>query len=183
MTGLERKIRDEYFKWLIELISYDRFGNTSFIKLLTHLHETEFTYTIKKDSNREADGIDLRYRFALTMKKYPDAELYLDGPCSVLEMMVGLANRCEETIMDDTRYGDRTDQWFWQMINSLGLGSMYDELYDEAYVSSCIITFLKRRYSPDGRGGLFTIRGCKHDLRKVEIWYQLNWYLDTIVDT
>lgn len=181
MTKTETKIRNEYFKWMLRLISHDRYGTVSFVKLLTHLNNVDFTYTIPRDSNREADGIDLRYRFALTTKKYPDAELYLDGPCSILEMMVGLANRCEESMMDDTRYGDRTDQWFWQMITSLGLGSMNDELYDEEYVSSCITRFLNREYSPDGRGGLFTIRGCKQDLRKVEIWYQLNWYLDTIV--
>ena len=38
-----------------------------------------------------------------------------------------------------------------------------------------------REYAPDGRGGLFTIRNCEEDLRKVEIWYQLCWYLDTII--
>ena len=39
--------------------------------------------------------------------------------------------------------------------------------------------FLDRDYEPNGKGGLFTIKNCRQDLRKVEIWYQLCWYLDS----
>ena len=95
-------------------------------------------------------------------------------------MMIGLAIRCEEWIMDNPNYGNRTRQWFWSMISSLGLGSMHDERFDEAYVKQIVIRFLNREYQPDGRGGLFTIRNCEYDLRDVEIWYQLCWYLDDI---
>ena len=104
-----------------------------------------------------------------------------DEPCSVLEMMVALAIRCEESIMDNPVYGDRTGQWFWNMIVSLGLGSMTDEMYDRDYVDNIVDRFLDRDYSPDGRGGLFTIRNCEYDLRDVEITHQLYWYLDTIM--
>lgn len=48
---------------------------------------------------------------------------YLDNrPCSVLEMIIALAIRLEEHIMDDPDIGNRTGQWFWDMIVSLGLG-------------------------------------------------------------
>ena len=104
---------------------------------------------------------------------------YLDGPCSVFEMMVALAQRCE-AVMDDPKIGDRTGQWFWGMIASLGLNGMSDNHYDEKYVKDVINRFLDREYEPNGKGGLFTIRNCEHDLRDVEIWYQLCWYLDTI---
>ena len=40
---------------------------------------------------------------------------YLDNKtCSVLEMMIALAIRCEEHIMDDPDVGNRTGQWFWK---------------------------------------------------------------------
>ena len=104
---------------------------------------------------------------------------YLDGPCSVFEMMVALAQRCE-SVMDDPKIGDRTGQWFWGMIASLGLNGMSDNHYDEKYVNDVVNRFLDREYEPNGKGGLFTIRNCEHDLRDVEIWYQLCWYLDTI---
>ena len=66
------------------------------------------------------------------------------------------------------------------MIASLGLNGMSDNHYDEKYVNDVINRFLDREYEPNGKGGLFTIRNCEHDLRDVEIWYQLCWYLDTI---
>jgi hypothetical protein len=104
----------------------------------------------------------------------------LDGPCSVLEMILALAIRCEENIMDDPLKGDRTKQWFWGMINNLGLDTMTDMNYNERFIDDCVCRFLNRDYEPDGRGGLFTVRNCYEDLRNVEIWYQLLWYLDTI---
>jgi hypothetical protein len=171
-------ITNKYFEWLYDLMCHDRFAkDISYRKLLMHLHNTEFIYSVRKDRNRAEDGMDLRYRFA---HEYSTSPRYLDGPCSVLEMMVGLAIRCEETIMDDPRLGDRTGQWFWGMITNLGLGSMYDSNFDRKYVDEAIHRFLKREYSPNGRGGLFTVRNCDEDLRKLEIWHQLCLYLDTI---
>lgn len=182
MTRFEERIRNEYFEWLTSLVCSGRYSkDISYKKLLTYLNKIEFVYPIHKDANREADGKSLRYRFAITASDCRDAELYLDGPCSVLEMLVALALRCEETIMDDPKYGNRTDQWFWGMITNLGLGSMRDSIFDEDFVYECVSIFLKRKYSPDGKGGLFTIRRCEYDLRELEIWDQLCLYLDTFV--
>ena len=161
---------------------YDK--QISFRKLLTHLHATPFSYIIPRDHNRAEDGADLRRRYIIS-RGYEDwysqimDELY--SPCSILEMMVALAIRCEEDTMDDPSIGGRSKQWFWGMIRSLGLNSMMDHAYDETYVCQVIERFLNREYEPNGKGGLFTIRNCEYDLRDVEIWYQLNWYLDTIV--
>lgn len=177
-----KSIRSEYFTWLLKAIIPDIIDvDRSYTKLLIHLHNTEFVYSIPRDANRAEDGINLRYRFSRDRCSYEEIEGSVNGPCSVLEMMVALAIRCEETIMDDPSYGDRTKQWFWNMINSLNLGSMTDSRFSESYTNRCLSIFLNRRYLPNGKGGLFTIRNCKYDLRKVEIWYQLNWYLNTFV--
>ena len=93
--------------------------------------------------------------------------------------MVALAIHMED-IMDDYRYGNRTGQWFWGMVRSLGLNGMYDLAYDEYHVQEVILNFLNRDYEPDGRGGLFTISDCRDDLRDIEISTQRNWYLNTI---
>ena len=82
--------------------------------------------------------------------------------------------------MDNTAFGDRTQQWFWGMIRSLELNGMTDDNFDKDIAEDIIERFLDRRYKPDGRGGLFTIRNCRRDLRKIEIWIQLLWYLDSI---
>ena len=67
------------------------------------------------------------------------------------------------------------------MLHNLGLDSMTDDRFDVRYVEAVILRFLNREYEPDGTGGLFKIKNCKYDLRDVEIWYQLNWYLDNFV--
>lgn len=151
----------------------------SYRKLLAVLHNTEFVYSIPKDENRAEDGLSLRYRFAL-LKGDGDLAECLTGPCSIFEMMVALSIRCEENIMDDPSVGDRTAQWFWEMIANLGLNSMTDDRYDRRFVEDVISRFLDRDYEPDGKGGLFRVRNCRRDLRTVEIWYQLCWYLDSI---
>lgn len=178
------KIRNEYFDWLMDIVCRNRFPDMmSYKKLLMRLHDTEFRFSIPKDQNRAEDGENLRYRFALYFD-YEDPFMIcdiLDGPCSVLEMMVALALRCEETITDDPTKGDRTAQWFWGMIVNLGLGSMSDDRYNKGVVDAAIARLLDREYEPNGKGGLFTVRDCLHDLRTVEIWIQLCWYLDVIM--
>lgn len=172
-------IANDYFEWLSDTVCEGRYhDDISFRKLLMCLHDTEFTYLIPNDENREADGIGLRRRYAL-LYDHMDDLYYLEGPCSVLEMMVALAIRCEEDIMSDTQIGNRTSQWFWNMIVSLGLGSQMDDRFDREYVEDVIHKFLNREYEPNGKGGLFTVRNCDYDLRNVEIWCQLNWYLDS----
>jgi hypothetical protein len=185
VINLRDEIINEYFEWLYDIVCGEEYSKEfSYRKLLTRLHDTEFRYLLKPDQNRADDGIDLRYRFIWKRgydDRYDQIMDILAGPCSVLEMMIALSIRCEENIMDDPNIGDRTAQWFWGMVINLGLGSMMDGRFDRDFVDESLDTFLDRRYAPDGTGGLFTIDECDRDLRSVEIWNQLCWYLDNIV--
>lgn len=152
--------------------------------LLRHLHDIDFTYMIPMDGNRAEDGINLRYRFG-EENGYDDHEIAAEldiFPCSVLEMMVALAIRCEESIMYDSEYGDRTALWFWSMIKNLGLGRISGYPINKAYVDDVISRFLNRDYRPDGKGGLFAVKNCTDDMRTIEIWYQMCRYLDCIAE-
>lgn len=177
-------VLNQYFEWLFDTVCGTRFASDiSFRKLITHLHNTEFRYLIKGDENRAREGANLRHRFALLkLPNIPEHEILdiLTGPCSVLEMMVALAIYCEEHVMDNPQYGDRTGQWFWNMVVTLGLGDQMDNRYDKRLVTETLERFMNRKYSPNGQGGLFMIRNCKRDLRKVGIFHQMCWYLDTI---
>ena len=83
--------------------------------------------------------------------------------------------------MGDPDIGDRTDIWFWDMIRNLGLDFMSDSRYDREYVSTTIDRFLNRDYGRNGTGGLFTVENSRHDMRSMEIWYQMCAYLEDIV--
>lgn len=176
-------ISNEYFEWMCDLVYDSKYTNRlSYRELLSYLHNRKFDYFIALDGNRAEDGVDLRYRFARE-KGYSDPAIatYLDyKPCSILEMMVALVIRCEEHIMDDPDIGNRTGQWFWGMIFNLGLESMDDSNFDINRVCGVIDRFINREYEPNGEGGLFTVENCEYDLRTVEIWYQMCWYLDCI---
>lgn len=176
-------LNKKYFNWMYKLVC-DGVHNEGkpYHKLLTHLHNREFYYILDMDGNRADDGVDLRYRFAYENHyDYAAVATYLDNKeCSVLEMMVALAIRCEDDNMGDPNYGNRTGQWFFTMVESLGLKDMYDNNYNEQVVDNIVDIFLDRGYKRNGEGGLFTIKNRRRDMRTAEIWYQMCWYLDDL---
>lgn len=177
---IEDRVRSDYFEWMYNLMCDGRFAKTiTYRQLFNFLHDVEFTYFVPHDENRADDGIALRYRFC-SIHGCEEYEYCLDGPCSILEMMVALAIRCEERIMCDPDKGDRTTQWFWSMLTSLGLSSMSDYNYNEWLVNDIITRFLNREYAPNGKGGLFTIRRWDRDARDAEIWHQLLAYCNDL---
>lgn len=178
------ELNNKYFEWMCQLVcNKNRSKRLPYLKLLHYLHNIEFVYIIGIDGNRAEDGVDLRYRFGSECKcKGAEIAAYLDNrSCSILEMMVALAIRCEEHIMDDPDIGNRTGQWFWGMIDNLALGSMNNVNFDTSYVDRAIFRLINREYEQNGEGGLFTVNHCRRDLRSVEIWYQMCWYLDEII--
>lgn len=179
-------IRNNYLNWLYENMCNGRVIVYTYHDLFRALYNTEFRSFIDMDENREQDGCDLRYRFINYIKddhyehySLDDIEKALDKPCSVLELMIALAIRCEENIMSDPSYGNRTQQWFWNMIANLGLHDMQDGSFDEVIFKKIMTTFIERRYTHDGKGSLFYVRNCSEDMRNLEIWKQLFIYLDS----
>ena len=180
--------RDElnnlYFKWLCQLVQDRRYSEgKSYQKLLSKLHNTIFDYGISLDENRAEDGIDLRYRFGqLELYEEPMIATFLDDrPCSIFEMLIALSIQCQK-IMDEPNLENQIGHWFWNMIENLKLLNMSDLYFDEEYVDERIFIFLNREYTRNGEGGLFTIRHSQHDMRTAEIWYQMCWYLDDILN-
>lgn len=178
---MRKEMNEQYFAWLCSLVDDGR--SDQYSQLLHQLKNTDFRYTMHMDGNRLADGINLRYRFGREEGiKDPIIAVLIDGkPGSVLEVTVALAVRCEEQIMENSEIGDRTHIWFWGMVESLGLLSMTDQDYDPQYVEFVLNRFMDRDYEANGRGGLFTVRYPKNDMRDVDIWYQMCMFLETIL--
>ena len=142
-----------------------------YYSVLWQMHNTEFVSIMRLDKNRIQDALDFRAR-------------YLDDattPVCIFELMVSLADRIETETMGGTVSRDRTAEWFWGMFASLGLWGMTDDVYDEHAVEQILWRFINRRYSPNGRGGLFVTSERAVDLREEEIWYQAALYLNDVL--
>ena len=128
-----RDINNDYFEWLCNIVRDSKPSRASYKKLLTYLFNTEFVYVMPMDGNRFADGVDLRYRFGREHGiEDPIIASYLDiRPCSIFEMMVALAFRCEEHIMYNPVSGTLSGRWFWMFIDNLGLKDMTDTRFDD----------------------------------------------------
>ena len=178
----KEELIDLYFDWMYQFVVDDRYYKKSYRRLFSRLYGTDFRYTIPMDGNRAEDGVDLRYRFGRDngFEDYEIASCLDDRPCSVLEMMLALAIRCEEHFMCNPDEGDRTSQWFWDMLVSLGLNHMDDSRFDSYQVDVIIDRFLDRQYKRNGEGGLFTVNNGR-DIRSIEIWYQMNYYLSELL--
>lgn len=172
-------MQERYFNWLLDQVKIE----SNFSSLMKQLHGRTFIAIMPMDENRIKDGTDLRYRFGYEEELDDDIinhYLFRDKGCSILEMMIGLALRCEETIMVDPELGDRTGFWFWNMISSLGLDEMTNDIYNPEIVDDILTRFIDRKYKPNGEGSLYTIYNFDKDLRDIDIWYQMQYYLDNL---
>lgn len=172
----------EYREWLVSLAFGLCEGFGDYRELFEYLYSREFIYTVPKDRNRVADGLCLRDTFS-------DAYGYfgirddLDMPCNTLEILVSIADRCEKQFMTDAELGDRTGMWMYSMLVSLGIADLTDGYFDVGTARKAIDVFLARSYCRNGRGGLFTVKNRNIDMRKVEIWNQMNCYLDEVCES
>lgn len=150
-------------------------------KLLEYLHSVPFEYSHPLDENRESDGIDLRYRFGYeTNEDQAKVAYYLDDKdgCSVLEMMVAMSIRMDDTVDFENKPG----RWFWDMIHSMKLISQTNTYFKESYVQGRLDKISVREYDPEyGYGGFFTINDNRgQDLREVELWCLAMWHLTEV---
>lgn len=178
MCGSKYDLQQDYFHWLCEMVHVEQ-EDRSYWLVAKDLHHKIFYAIIERDENRALDGLELRDQFLESEWRGRRDEI--EGECTVLEMLVALAQRMdfETTEIDDER--DRTAYWFWVMIDNLGLMDFDDDSYVEldgqSYVDEIIDEFVAREYEYDGVGGIFPLKHAGRDQRKVEIWYQMSSYL------
>lgn len=172
---------DDYVYYLYKIIQN---GGENHRKLCVELFKNRFFITRsapKRDIDREKDGLELR-------KEWPNDSL--DGefhiiPCTMLEMIIGISKRMSEQLMDEDGE-DKTAQYFWEIMENLGLTCMDDDnfgwetgLAQKKTAKTCEI-LCKRQYNPDGTGGgMFPMPGVFGiNQKKMEIWYQMQEYIN-----
>lgn len=183
----EYELMHLYLEWMQRLVCDERFSYTprsSYRKLFKFLSEERYCFEGQhpNDQNRAEDGIELRYQFAYEENiSYAVVASLLDiRDCSMLELLISVAFRCED-VAEDQSQGDRLGLWFWSMLQSLGLAKMNDEWIERngfGEALDILDRFYRNDYEPCGRGGLFTINGSRVDMRKEEIYWQMCHYLN-----
>lgn len=162
-----------YFRWLSEMVHADELASSYYL-LLKELHSIPFTYIIDRDVNRSADAKMLRREY---FGNAPDIE---GGLTSVLEVLIGIAQRCNDNDMEE-QDDDRTADWFWEFIRNLNLDIFTDEMFYDWHgnykVDKVVTLFLERKYDKHGKGGIFPLHHSRKNQRRVEIWYQMSSYL------
>jgi len=169
---MNNSLSEEYLLWLAPQIRDDN-GNQTYFDLLTIMYEKEFVWLISNDDNRIVDGLDLRVEFCYSQHIRPSALKNL-GPCSFLEVMIGLSRRLAFAA------GGTAQGWAGQFVTNLELHKMVDPLSRRKVnqVHDILDAAIWRTYRPDGLGGFFPLAWPEDDQTEVELWYQMAAYID-----
>ena len=147
MTDIQ-ELKEDYFNKLKEAVGCRFYDN-----LLRGLYNREFYSPLELDNNRAAWGIWYRRRYM------NDDEAASLGPCSVLEMMIALAEQIDTHA--DMTPDARIKRYFWMMVENLGMLGMTDMTWGSntaAEFNNKIDILLDRKYGDDGVGSLFPLQ-------------------------
>jgi hypothetical protein len=161
---------DQYLEWLYSLVGLQE-ENVYHNRMMMRLLSTEFVMLVPNDDNRCVDGIVLRKEFTRIGRMIKPNQNWMDMGCSVLEMMIGVARHLSFTAEGEV------GEWFWHLIQNLGLTRYNDRRYSERRVDEITERLVWRQYSYDGNGGLFPLQEPHEDQRHVELWFQMEAYI------
>ena len=164
---------EEYKDWLFDLVDCNGVSD-DYSLLLGELFDTPFEWRVPNDDNRAYEGMDLREQFCRDLRIEYIPEHYPKN-CSMLELIIALALRCESMGEDDLDYKN----WFWELLTNCNLIDYSDDNYyvDGENSTEIIEKIINRTYTRKGLGGLFPLKTSRRDQRKIELWYQMSAYL------
>lgn len=159
---------DSYVTWLYNYMRI--FDHPGCAYILDILLSIPFRYLIILDRNTEFYGLELRNQFTSATG---EQATFVDCPCSLLEALIAIAQRIQWNIFWDPDE-DRAYQWFWVMIDNLGL----TDCTDVDQISVICNRLLDRTYNPDGLGALCgQIPNSTVDIREVPFYAQCEQWI------
>lgn len=173
---MSRKLDEIYLEWLYDQIKPITHTRT-YLGLCELMLHKEFIWTIPNDDNRVEDGLDLRIEFVNEIgqrrTKYAPPHDQLVAGASFLEVLVGLSRRLEDNA------GGTAQSWAWHLVKNLNLHHKHDRLSRRSteQIEETLDRVIWRVYDADGMGGFFPLAFSEHDQRQVELWYQMNAYI------
>ena len=157
-----------YFEFLVDMID-----GRDYICLLKELNKVHFYPLNHLDKNRV---YEVRDELRGMVPSAPKTD-YI----TIFELLVWLAHLYEDRAK---KYGepDHTATWFWCFIVNCNLNN-YDDLYFKENKEEALLKihewcskFNNRTYGRDGTGSPFPLKNTNRDVRKMELFYQLNAY-------
>lgn len=168
---MPKQLDHAYFEWLVSQIEIS--GHRTYNDLFEKMHTIEFVWTVPNDDNRVQDGLDLRSEF---LSGVHGDLVNPEVGVSLLEVLVALSRKVAFIA------GGQPSFWAWQLLDNLGLRKMSDPLTGAKArrADDIFDALIWRTYRSDGRGGFFPLNWPDEDQTKVEIWYQMNKYVNEI---
>lgn len=170
---------ENYLQYLIWICHLEQFR--SHTRLFEMLHNLEFYWSIDRDDNRAGDGTELRDNYDIpldiTCGGEDLVEEFMNKPCSILEMLIGLAIRVDEEYLGDPME-PHPEEFFWEMIKNLGLDDYTDKRFNAGQVKKRVAMWIDRRFTKNGLGSPFPVYNDDRDQRDLEIWDQMNSYIN-----
>ena len=172
-----------YFQWLCDLVHCEK-KEKSYYKLLKIMFDTEFLVKNKNDINRGVDGCELRTDYYCDCG-VPEKDQLFPGTCSILEMIIGISKRMMFELAKD---GDDDESYFyhyfWEILDNLHLTWFDDKKIEwnpcqnTIRIKEILRILNERKYQKNGEGGMFPLRNPSKNQKRVEIWYQMQAYIN-----
>lgn len=174
---------ESYGSWLL---AECRFRKRGYSKLMQHLHLMVFEWVHPMDENRAGDGMEHRYYFLRSLGGNAPSDLcekLQKRPCSMLEMLVGLAIRIDGDYVGDVN-SPRPDLLICEFLENWGLMGGSTKAKNRGFtcefVNSRVLSFRNSQVNSQVKNvdfGPFPVEKPEKYPYNSEIWSLLHQYL------
>jgi hypothetical protein len=177
VAKLDIDIKKEYFNYLVSRVVDKKHPKVDYIPLLDLLHSLKFEWCIDLDKNRAGDGAALREKWLSEEGLYAYLFEFDDEKVSVLEVLIGIAERFEYQV-GDIMCGDHTNDRFWELLRNLDIEKYSADNYKPLNIKAKTRDWMLRKFKKDGSGSIFPVKKCEKDMRNLQIWDQMSIYVE-----
>lgn len=180
LDNLESATSSTYIQWVLtDKLKMDEEDMKKYNFLINELSRIEFVWSHPLDESRAIDGLRFREDFTYETGYFLDSSSGLMPKCSMFEMLAGMADRIERTMMINPEKGVRSSRWFILFLENMGLTKCTNATwqYDyEKFIKDTCVKFMDRAYEPNGEGGPFPLKNKESNIRQENFWKQCSAY-------
>lgn len=168
--------RNDYYEFILDYLKAED-GDRYYSNLLWSLYNIEFVALIDMDKNRIANALYLRDKIC-----EDEGIRYIgDGFCSVLDILIHLANRMAFNLDGLNEKESGLKCYFWEMIENFGFTDFDDSAWNyevELDVVETVNRWIDRKYDADGSRTPFPKRNKTRNFLEQELWDQMQMYIE-----